>query len=136
MPVLAYESYEEWQNIFEIINRESKEKALIVQSVDRGRYYRPSTPQSDKDSALIEGYISPPEDTRPLHCRRTLDQYSYYMLETTERRDRDQVTYRWAKRQKDTVSQGPTPILMVDQLWLWVLPDGISPLSKANRSAN
>ncbi|KAK1831011.1 hypothetical protein QBC39DRAFT_284169, partial [Podospora conica] len=48
------------------------------------------------------------------------------MLKNTEGRDKDQVVYRWAKKHKATnPSEDPsTPILMVDQLWLWVLPDG------------
>ncbi|KAK5654263.1 hypothetical protein OQA88_7438 [Cercophora sp. LCS_1] len=111
---------------------------------------------TDVESPLINGYISPLEDTGPLHCRRTLDQYSYYMLETTERRDKDQVVYRWAEKQRkanqlrDSTSwetgrqvgstsrlalgnlpsndsalrNNSTPIVMIDQLWLWVLPNG------------
>ncbi|KAK3389994.1 hypothetical protein B0H63DRAFT_106267 [Podospora didyma] len=69
-----------------------------------------------------------PDHTRPLHYRRTLDQYSYYMLDSTERRDWDQVMYRWAKlkavKARQTFEPDEAPILMVDQLWMWVLPDG------------
>lgn len=106
MPFLAYESHEGRRKIAKIINRVRDAKADTV--------------LGDKDSALIKGYIS--SSTGPLHCRRTLDQYSYYMLETTERRDKDQVVYRWAKKLGKPKKE--VPILMVDQLWLWVLPDG------------
>jgi hypothetical protein len=84
------------------------------------------------DFSLVLGYL---DSERPLHCRRTLDQYSYYMLETTESRDIDQVVYKWARKQQERqranlASSNPDrrpknrPILMVDQLWLWILPDG------------
>jgi len=140
------------------------------------------------DTSLIEGYLM---SEKPLHCRRTLDQYSYYMLETTESRDLDQVVYKWARKQQErqknrasgdahpdfdirkkddlwgtnmeVVYKWPRthvsfhgadasgviqedgrevggeksrefallreakhrPIIMVDQLWLWILPDGL-----------
>ncbi|GAB1309927.1 Ankyrin repeat protein [Madurella fahalii] len=106
MPFLAYESHEGRRKIAKIINQVRDSNADTV--------------LSDKNSALIKGYIS--SRTGPLHCRRTLDQYSYYMLETTERRDKDQVVYRWAKSLGKPKKE--VPILMVDQLWLWVLPDG------------
>jgi len=70
---------------------------------------------------LINGYLN--QDGRPLHCRRTLDQCLYYMLPSTEARDIDQVIYRWARRESEEAAQA-RPIIMVDQLWLWVLHDG------------
>lgn len=101
-------------------------------------------------SALIDGYLN---SEWPVHCRRTLDQYSYHMLDTTKTRDLDQVVYKWTKaeqkrrRDKQDSGQRPgsngsdyetlynrhfkvslkakdRPIVMVDQLWLWILPDG------------
>jgi len=106
-------------------------------------------------TSLIEAYLL---SEKPLHCRRTLDQYSYYMLDTTESRDIDQVVYKWARKQQHKEKKTPTkatitkhispdfygdvpegdndrshdvshrrkhrPVIMVDQLWLWVLPDG------------
>ena len=110
MPYLAYESHDGRKKVAKIINQEWKASTKAASM----------PPQSDRDSALIKGYMT--SSTRPLHCRRTLDQYSYYMLETTERRDKDQVVYRWAKTRAKAKTE--TPILMVDQLWLWILPDG------------
>lgn len=163
MPVLSYESHEEWQTVFRTITRATREK---TQGSLYGRgnvgWIKNNSPGSirshrdadlaDSESALINGYISPSDDTGPLHCRRTLDQYSYYMLETTERRDKDQVVYRWAEKQRkanqlreltswetsqqgdstlslenlpsDSTLRNSTPIVMIDQLWLWVLPNG------------
>ena len=124
MPILAYESYEEWRQIFTYIHGETTQRTSIPNPADPETAPNTAAPQIDKDTVLIRGYMFPEDGTRPLHCRRTLDQYSYYMLKSTERRDRDQVVYRWAKRQKRVKVPNQTPILMVDQLWLWVLPDG------------
>ncbi|KAK4677382.1 hypothetical protein QC764_405710 [Podospora pseudoanserina] len=107
MPYLAYESHDGRKKMAAMINRVNDN--------------RTNAPLSRRESALIDGYIHA-HDVLPLHCRRTLDQYSYYMLETTERRDKDQVVYRWAT--KHGKPKNTAPILMVDQLWLWVLPDG------------
>ncbi|KAK0704601.1 hypothetical protein B0H67DRAFT_557372 [Lasiosphaeris hirsuta] len=104
MPFLAYESHRARKKVSKIIEtaKDPKANANMNQA------------NLDGGSALIEGYIS--SSKGPMHCRRTLDQYSYYMLETTERRDKDQVVSRWAKRQVKPKRE--VPILMVDQLWL------------------
>jgi len=78
-----------------------------------------------RELLLLTGYANSP-GTKPLHCRRTLDQFSYYMLESTERRDNSQVAYRWAKRARKGCPAKDRPIIMVDQLWLWALRDGQS----------
>ena len=49
---------------------------------------------------------------------RTLDQSYYYMLESTEDRDKSQVVARLAQNAK----QEDWNLVMVDQLWAWVLP--------------
>jgi hypothetical protein len=54
----------------------------------------------------------------PLHIRRTLDQFYYYMAEDTDVRDSDQVISRYSRRKFPGDS---VPIVMVDQLWLWVV---------------
>lgn len=69
--------------------------------------------KEEEDLVRIYLYHSP-----PLHMRRTLDQYYYYMLEDTEDRDADQVVTRWAKNQ---LGKPRHNILMVDQLWIWVI---------------
>ncbi|KAL2266669.1 hypothetical protein VTJ83DRAFT_6021 [Remersonia thermophila] len=74
-----------------------------------------------RDVALLKGYL---DTTRPVHCRRTLDQFSYYMLSSTEARDKSQVGYRWAKDPNICPEPKNRPIVMVDQLWAWVLHDG------------
>jgi hypothetical protein len=77
----------------------------------------------------------------PYHPRRTLDQSYYWTLQSTKKRDRDQVVYRGTAPDKDLVHKmhfkektGDPPcgqcwddirkvprVIMVDQLWLWIL---------------
>jgi hypothetical protein len=63
---------------------------------------------------LVLAYLN---ENLPLHVRRTLDQFSYYTLpkEKIRARDLDQVVWRYTKENKDPL------LLMVDQLWLWVI---------------
>ena len=84
---------------------------------------------------------------RPIHCRRTLDQYGYPSLRNTKARDWDQILWKRTQDHKvimphqsdaslgrshsvgDDFQQyvSATPdlhkpkVLMVDQLWLWIL---------------
>lgn len=76
-----------------------------------------------RETELLKGYVANPA-VKPVHCRRTLDQFSYYMLNSTESRDKSQVAYRWAKTQKACSEAKDRPIVMIDQLWLWALHDG------------
>jgi Mg2+ and Co2+ transporter CorA len=85
----------------------------------------------------------------PLHIRRMLDQSHYFMLTSTRTRDKDQVVLRAARRPLSAAvsenssvassdqenfeevneppysSQEKYPLLMVDQLWLWVIGDTV-----------
>lgn len=72
------------------------------------------------DEKLILAYMF---DEIPLHFRRTLDQYYYYNLLTTEARDLDQVVSRYFE--KTWPEADDNLVLMVDQLWLWILDDGL-----------
>ena len=87
----------------------------------------PNGDDEGHSSLLLRGYLhdEKAKNLKPIHCRRTLDQFSYYMLDSTESRDRDQVMYRWAKKWREKAPAKDRPILMVDQLWLWVLNDGL-----------
>jgi Mg2+ and Co2+ transporter CorA len=64
------------------------------------------------DDLLIEAYLS---STPALHARRTLDQFFYHGIDTSER-DQDQVVYRYCKRRNLE-----RKVFMVDQLWMWIL---------------
>lgn len=67
---------------------------------------------------------------RTLHPRRTLDQFYYSSLGDTSSRDRDQTISKWtgpnvpADGRTGAVDQ--SLIIMVDQLWCWVVDDSTS----------
>ncbi|MCJ1353318.1 MAG: hypothetical protein MMC33_003303 [Icmadophila ericetorum] len=97
----------------------------LIHTVILGLYNTQSGEFSEKDEKhLIMSY---PDH---LHPRRTLDQFYYYMLDDTEERDKSQVVYKWGQKartsrwssHKTTFSADPY-IMMVDQLWLWVVDD-------------
>lgn len=52
---------------------------------------------------------------------RTLDQSYFHMLGDTTARDKDQVVSRWASCEKHGSTRRPHNMLMVDQLWLWLI---------------
>lgn len=79
--------------------------------------------KTKREARLLLGYLDS-KNVKPVHCRRTLDQFSYYMLNSTEARDRSQVVYRWAKNSSACAEAKNRPIIMVDQLWLWAFHDG------------
>ncbi|RYP15968.1 hypothetical protein DL765_005408 [Monosporascus sp. GIB2] len=94
----------------------------VAKKVIEGR--RKSTPQPPKlkvaeemdyeaDERLLREHV---KADPPLHIRRTLDQYYFVTLEDTSQRDKDQVVYRGTRT-------GYTRVVMVDQLWLWILDD-------------
>ncbi|CAI6054529.1 unnamed protein product [Clonostachys chloroleuca] len=73
------------------------------------------------DGRLIEDHLY---NDPPLHMRRTLEQYYYWTAEDTTRRDRDQVVCRATRHYGDDNDPDSTSrIIMVDQLWLWILDD-------------
>ncbi|KAE8353501.1 hypothetical protein BDV28DRAFT_148002 [Aspergillus coremiiformis] len=75
----------------------------------------------------------------PIHIRRTLDQYGYPNLRSTVSRDDDQMLWKRTRKAVDlSHDRGTIPsqdhpdasktfidgkVLMVDQLWLWVVDD-------------
>ncbi|RDW87897.1 hypothetical protein BP5796_03591 [Coleophoma crateriformis] len=73
--------------------------------------------EKDGDAKLLENFLF---HDPPLHIRRTLDQFHYYMTDNTTARDSDQVITRYYQRQFPTK---PPPIVMVDQLWLWIVDE-------------
>ncbi|KAL8819732.1 MAG: hypothetical protein Q9223_001889 [Gallowayella weberi] len=99
------------------------------------------------ETKLIWQYL---RSERPLHCRRTLDQYGYPSLRNTAVRDSDQILYKRTRADKDaeppplampkrpshmdqlSVESDPlqdkprdneAKVLMVDQLWLWIVDE-------------
>ena len=115
MPILAYETSGLRKKMSKAVGRVLRRKEIV---------------EKNTDTCLLRAYLDD-AGSKPLHCRRTLDQFSYYMLDTTESRDRDQVLWRWGRKKLEkaakagrTVRGDDAPVLMVDQLWMWVLHDG------------
>jgi hypothetical protein len=76
----------------------------------------------EPDVRLLTEHLHPHESQNPpLHGRRTLDQSYYWKLENTAKRDEDQVVYRGTKAGNSIYRT--TRVIMVDQLWLYVLDD-------------
>lgn len=117
--------------------RKALQASASVSRSSQSTAFRFTTP----DQQLYDTYIS----SGALHPRRTLDQYIYYNMDTSER-DTDQVVQRYQRSQAKrehvrpdgdapSMSQGAStkPLLegeeetaiMVDQLWMWILGDGL-----------
>lgn len=76
-----------------------------------------------RDELLMEAYLS--TSATSLHPRQTLDQY-FYPHTNTERRDQDQIVYRYQMRgpgRKLSPDKEPK-LIMVDRLWMWILQGG------------
>jgi len=71
----------------------------------------------DRDKKLIQLYTKTFNHAQALHIRRTLDHYFYYMLDSTASRNKDQVVSRYGRK----MERSQPVVMMVDQLWLWVL---------------
>ncbi|RYP76729.1 hypothetical protein DL769_003560 [Monosporascus sp. CRB-8-3] len=89
-----------------------------------GEYLRTVAKVADEmdyeaDERLLRDHV---KADPPLHIRRTLDQYYSPTLDDTLQRDKDQVVYRGTKAGRSLHSRN-TRVVMVDQLWLWILDD-------------
>jgi hypothetical protein len=60
----------------------------------------------------------------PLHPRRTLEQYYNWTASETGHRDRQQVVYRETRMRNDP--EAVARVVMVDQLWMWILDESES----------
>ena len=99
LPFLHWESRNNW---------EKRQKRL--QAVTDGH---DPTPYTDRD--LLREYLY---HKSPLHDRRTLSQAYYYNHSTTESLGNGQVIQRTTSSANDP---GEEKMIMVDQLWLWVI---------------
>ncbi|RYP64457.1 hypothetical protein DL771_008745 [Monosporascus sp. 5C6A] len=101
-----------------------------------------------RDKMVLRNYLT---EAPPLHPRRTLDQAYYWILDSTRKRDRDQVVYRgttakpgdfhtydreadeWVEHKEFRIEgecdkcrtniQKLSRVVMVDQLWMWILDE-------------
>ncbi|KAF7937318.1 uncharacterized protein EAE98_001632 [Botrytis deweyae] len=72
----------------------------------------------EPDIKLLRSHL---HETPPLHPRRTLDQSYYFKLENTDSRDKDQVVSRGTNERRKI--NGSTRVVMVDQLWMYILDE-------------
>ncbi|KAH0430618.1 hypothetical protein CcaCcLH18_07653 [Colletotrichum camelliae] len=72
----------------------------------------------ERNSLLMLQHLFPVPHQPPLHLRRSLDQFQYYMAENTADCGTEQVVSCYLKRRHANI---PSPIMMVDQLWIWVM---------------
>ena len=111
-PYLHFETDNQRQEMQAVAKRATGDLEGKQVRFDSGHPIQQTTP----DELLIKAFLNPPISN--LHPRRTLDQ-SFYRTIDTDFRDRTQVVYRYAK--KHGSSQEPLKVLMVDQLWMWIV---------------
>lgn len=101
MPYLHYESDDRRVRMSKVIHENGS------------RDFQPIESSHDApDECMVEAYLnSPPQ----LHIRRTLDQFFYHGIDTSQR-DSDQVVWRYCRKMKMEKK-----VFMVDQLWCWIL---------------
>ena len=100
--------YIHWESLVDGVSRKSIIRSIELDKLSTGTY-------------LQERYLQTSITHKsPMHIRRTLDQYYYYQLKNTDERDSDQVVTRYAEGEFPAMDP---PIIMVDQLWLFVLKD-------------
>jgi hypothetical protein len=141
---IVYMPYLHWDTF----NNMQKQSAMIKQRIQQA-HARPVIQEVTKSKSLehkvIWQYLT---SDRPVHCRRTLDQYGYPSLRNTSVRDGDQVLYKRTKPEVDpqifkdattknklhtnrslasrrsgttNTDEFAARVLMVDQLWLWIM---------------
>ncbi|KAJ5307553.1 hypothetical protein N7476_008209 [Penicillium atrosanguineum] len=136
-PQLAlYTPYLHWDTYRNLIQR----RKVVEDRLKQGRSHPvPSRiAKSSQEAQLIWQYLG---CEPPIHFRRTLDQYGYPNLRSTVARDDDQMLWKRTRRAvrlddqlrsymeaTDEDSEDPEPtvfmdgnVLMVDQLWLWIV---------------
>ena len=139
LPYLHWDSFKNLQKRADVIGRrrEQPHARPIAEQVAAGK---------SMEHKLIWQHLT---SDRPVHCRRTLDQYGYPSLRNTSVRDGDQILFKRTKGDVDAqplkdssmkqklrthrsaasrqssslpvADDGAAKVLMVDQLWLWIV---------------
>jgi hypothetical protein len=114
MPYLHFESSRRREEMQEAIKRAETLRSPLSRKLGKASTF---------DEMLIRAHLA--TSTVSLHVRRTLDQSFYHNIDTASR-DQDQVVYRYQLRGKCQDDPDVDPkIVMVDQLWLWILGKGL-----------
>ncbi|POS74046.1 ankyrin repeat and protein kinase domain-containing protein 1 [Diaporthe helianthi] len=95
MPFLHYETHDR--------------RLSMAETIQRARTGAKPQRNASRDELLVHAYVN------DLHPRRTLDQFFYHGIDTTQR-DNDQVVWRYCREHRIEPK-----VFMVDQLWLWIL---------------
>src|SRR5436305_2062569 len=106
--------------------RQAERSQLIKELSAITNYKRPAWEELNKSdepikTKLIRAFLF---HNPPLHLRKTLDQFYYNTLPDTETdvRNTDQVVYKYAiKHLQQPDRRIPPKIIMVNQLWLWII---------------
>ncbi|ROW09329.1 hypothetical protein VPNG_05850 [Cytospora leucostoma] len=109
-----------WEKTFKGINKSKLGKYLLALA----RLWEAMYTEVN-DRLLRHGLATKDSNSEsPLHVRRTLDQVYFVNSKDTTERDKDQVVYRATRKPfKDAGHGDATRIMMVHQLWLWILDD-------------
>jgi hypothetical protein len=97
------------------IRRCFKKRAKFMEDILEGKHRIPQGLEEQRKSLyeITHDYLN---EGSSLHPRRSLDQFFYSRLSDTTTRDNDQVVSKHTLR-----SPGGPKMVMVDQLWLWVI---------------
>ncbi|KAL1637226.1 hypothetical protein SLS58_009413 [Diplodia intermedia] len=127
MPYMSYQDAERQKLIEQVIRNPDKSFEYTQNSAAGRRHDRIALADDAAEHSAVRGYMSDKHQSNlyslRLQPRRTLDQSYYYMLKDTSRRDEDQVVSRWARKEYPD-KESSHNILMVDQLWLWLIKSG------------
>ena len=76
-----------------------------------------------RNEVLLHTYLLNKDPTEPpsLHDRRTLEQSYFYNLRNVAHRDNDQIIGQITKRKEETQPDQSRKMMMVDQLWMWIV---------------
>lgn len=129
MPYLHWELDEEVNKLKEVLKQKQKflqEHNRTLSSRERQKITRTQAAKKIEAGDLNgteKLYWMYLDEEHPLHIRRTLDQFYYHTFTQTDRRDNDQATHRYYKRHPPREKNVRQVSTMVDQLWMWVLPE-------------
>ncbi|CAD6500059.1 BgTH12-04164 [Blumeria graminis f. sp. triticale] len=109
MPYIHFESHH---------RQLERQKAISRAETLHSSHFKNSERAGTFDEMLIRAHLS--KSNVSLHPRRTLDQSFYHNIDTKSR-DQDQVVYRYQLKSSSSNDGVDPKILMVDQLWMWIL---------------
>jgi hypothetical protein len=129
MPFLAFETSQGMTNMQRCLTKAPgpqirRNTGLSVRSRPSGDAPAAAEFHAVRDFSLHEACPEPRSRDDGLHVRRTLDQYFYRHIDTSQG-DLDQVIFRYQDRARreqmaEPLDDKDIKLLMVDQVWLWI----------------